>query len=239
MSSEKDFDKAVELLGPHVSENVTKFTPKDLTVPFLFRLDANVPKNFVPRMPASAAQSENNTVPRVVTATTMFGCMSGHAGMVAFLWDRAGSETPDNHYKISAFTFEFGLFPNKKLVYDAEDNKEAWLITYDKESLSYRPVPIGEMFFHKLSMTVMGKSKVDTRVAEFLAHITLEEGMPLCEGIHLKKGFYYIKANMTKYALSSKTGIKRATIKDKEIFTVTPISASVFKNFRDISVGTK
>ena len=237
MSSQKDFDKAVELLGPKVTENATKITPKDLKIPYLLRVDESVPKSFVPRMPASAASSENNTVPRVVTAPTLVGCMCGAAVMLYLLWDRRVGETGNNFYKISGFPFEHALLPNKKLVYDAEDTGEAWLIAYNKDTVEYKALPFGELFFHKVSMTVKGNSKINNQIVEFLVKVSHPEGIPFTKDIFLEKGHYYVKGDFTSYALPDAKGIpKRMSDEDSEKFVVTSITESVYKSFKDVSV---
>lgn len=238
--SRKDFDKAVELLGEHVTSNIEVIEPKDLKVPLLFRLDDFVPKVLIPRLPKSHAPSENTTVARVVTATTVFGCMSGHAGMLWLLLDRRVGEPGNNHYKLTCYEFDYALLPNKKLVYDAEDTREAWLIAYDKETTSYKPFHYGEIFFHKVSVIVQGNATLNKSIAEILVHISDQRGVEWCDGIFLEKGHYYIKADVSKYALGGGKGIpKRMSYKDKDKFNVTPITASVYKSFRDVSVSKK
>ena len=238
--SRKDFDRAVELLGEHVTSNVEVLEPKDLKVPLLFRLDEYVPKVLIPRMPASAASSENSTVPRVVTATTIFGCMSGHGAMLWLILDRRIGETGNNHYKLTSYDFEYALLPNKKLVYDAAETREAWLIAYDKDSIAYRPFFHGEVFFHKVSVVIQGNATLNKRIAEILVHITDSRGVEWCEGIFLEKGYYYVKADVSNYALGNGKGVpKRTSYTEKDKFNVTPITASVYKSFRDISVAKK
>lgn len=240
MSSQKDFDKAVELLGPKVTENVTKITPKDLKIPYLLRVDKNLPRSFVPRMPASAASSENNTVPRVVTAPTLVGCMCGAAVMLYRLWDRLVGNPGNNFYKITGFPFEHALLPNKKLVYDAEDTGEAWLIAYNKDTVEFKALPFGEMFFHKVSMTVKGNSKLNNQIVEFLVKVTHPEGIPFTKDIFLEKGHYYVKGDFTRYALPDAKGIpKRMTDEDSEKFVITSITETVYKSFKDVSVTNK
>lgn len=240
MSSQKDFDKAVELLGPKVTENVTKITPKDLKIPYLLRVDKNLPRSFVPRMPASAASSENNTVPRVVTAPTLVGCMCGAAVMLYRLWDRLVGNPGNNFYKITGFPFEHALLPNKKLVYDAEDTGEAWLIAYNKDTVEFKALPFGEMFFHKVSMTVKGNSKLNNQIVEFLVKVTHPEGIPFTKDIFLEKGHYYVKGDFTRYALPDAKGIpKRMTDEDSEKFVITSITETVYKSFKDVSVAKK
>lgn len=237
MSTKKEFEYSVELFGKHVSEHVRVLEPKDLKTPLLFRVDEKVPKTFIARMPASAAQSENSTVPRVVTATSLLGCMCGNAAMVWLLTTREHGESGNNFYKITAFPFEFALLPDKTLVFDAPDTEEAWLITYNKETVEYRGVPYGEMFFHKVTTVIQGNSKVNTIIGNLLLKIDDPRGLPVSKDLFLDKGFYYLKMDLTYYSKASKEHkVKGMTFKDSDKIIITPISAAVYKSFYDISV---
>ena len=237
MTSKSDFNESLELLGKHVTEHVTVIEPKDLKVPLLFRVDETVPKTFIARMPKSAAQSENSTVPRVVTATTLLGCMCGHAAMIHLILTRWHGEGGNNFYHISAFPFDYALQPDKTLVYDAEDTKEAWLITYDKSTVEYRSIPYGEMFFHKVHVIVRGNSKLNKTIADLLVKVDDPRGLPLAGDKVLEKGYYYLKLDVSNYALGTGKGVPdRMHFEDIDKIDITPISASVYKSFRDVSV---
>lgn len=238
MIIEKDFDHAVSLFGKDVEDHVKKLNAKDLKPSLLFRLDDLLPKVFIPRMPKSAASSENSTVPRVVTATTILGCMCGHAGMIWNVLERDIGKRPCNHYKLSAFNFEKALFPDKTLVFDAEDTQETWLIAYDKSTIAYQAFHYGEIFFHKVSVTTQALSKIDKTVADILVEVIDVRGIYFSEGIFLEKGHYYIKLDVSNYAKKSNNfKVKRMTYRDSDKVDVMKISPSVYKSFRDISVG--
>lgn len=235
--SKKEFLETVELLGPNVSDNVEIIEPKELKVPLLFRVDEEVPKLFIPRMPKSAAVTENSTVPRIVTATTLLGCINGHANMLNWVLGQRPENTPSNFFKISGFEFDYALLPNNKLVYDAKDTREAWLITYNKETISWKSIPYGEMFFHRLDVTVLGNSPINKIMGDILLKVDGELGFPVAEGMILEKGHYLLKINLTTYALPGAKHLpKRMNYKDSHLIELTPISANVYKSFKDISV---
>ena len=240
MSAKKDFDYSVDLLGKHVSDHVKIIDPTFLKVPLLFRVDEVVPKTFIPRMPKSANETENSTVPRVVTATTLLGCMCGHTAMLWLITTRELGESGNNFYKISAFPFDFALLPDKSLVFDAHDTEEAWLITYDKTTVEYRSIDYGEMFFHKVSTVIQGNSKVNKVIADVLIKVDDSRGLPMAGNHVLEKGHYYLKMDLTYYAKESKEhGTKRMNFKDSEKIDITPVSSSVYKSFKDVSVCKK
>ena len=237
MSSKQDFDKALSLLGDEVNKNIVTITPKDLKIPLLFRIDAEVPKTFVPRMPKSAAYTENSTVPRVVTATTLMGCLTGHAHVFWLVTDRNPMEELISHYRISAFEFEHAILPNKKLVYDAEESKEAWLIAYDKTTTEYKAKQYGEFFVIKVSMEARPNAKLNKEIAEIALEVTGNQGLPLGDTIVLSKGHYHLRVDTTTYALGTNKELpKRMSTKDEDKIQVTPISASAYQSFRSLHV---
>lgn len=237
MTTEKEFNYSVELFGKHVSDHVKVIEPSSLKVPLLFRVDERLPKTFIARMPKSAAPSENSTVPRIVTATTLLGCMCGNAAMVWLITTRQKGETGNNFYYISAFDFDYALLPDRSLVFDAEDTEEAWLITYNKETIEYRAMPYAELFFHKVTTIIKGNSLLNTLIGNILLKIDDPRGLPIAKDLFLKKGFYYIKMDLTHYSQASKEHrVTGMTFKDGDKLDITPISASVYKSFYDISV---
>ena len=237
MSSQEDFEKAISLLGDAVTKNVTTLEPKDLKIPLLFRVDVEVPKTFIPRMPKSAAHTENATVPRVVTATTLLGCMCGHAHMFWLIRDRRAKEELESHYVISAFEFDYALGPNKKLVYDADESKEAWLIAYDAKTTEYRAKKYGELLIMKVSVESRPNEQVNKEISEVAVRVDGDQGLPLGDNIVLTKGFYHLRIDTTTYGLPGGKDLpKRMSTKDDSKIQVTPISSGTYAAFRQLYV---
>lgn len=240
MNTNPDLLRTIDLYGKHVSEHVKIIDPTFLKVPLLFRVDEKVPKTFIPRMPQSANPTENQTVPRVVTATTLLGCMCGHGGIIWLVMTREPNETGNNHYQINAFTFDWALLPDKSLVFDAHDTQEAWLVTYDKSTIDYRPTHYGEFFVHKVNMIIQGNSKVNKLIADILLKIEDSRGLPISGNHVLPKGHYYLKIDVTHFGINEKEcEAKRMNFKDSEKIDITPISASAYDSFRKVSVSRR
>lgn len=234
----KNFKETVELFGKHVSDHVKIIEPSFFKVPLLFRVDEVVPKTFIARMPKSAANTENSTVPRVVTASTLLGCMCGHAGVIYYALNRDAGEPCANNYQISAFEFDYALLPDSTLVFDALYNQEAWLVTYDKATIAYKPTHYGEIFIHKINTIMMGNSKVNKVIADMLLKVEDSRGLPLAGNLTLPKGHYYLKIDVTNYAADLVKGnVKRMGFKDSDKIDVTTISESIYKSFREMSVS--
>ena len=240
MSHLKDIEDQISLFPPDVAANVTIIRAKDLPIPYSIRIDEKLPIAFVPRMPASAASLEKKTVPRVISAPTLIGCLTGHGHAIWLVTSRKLGEPGNNFYKISGFEFEYALKPTKKLVYDAEDSGELWHTTYNKETINYPHFNAGEMFIHKVSTIVVGDAKVNKVEVEFLVKVLDNRGFLLTENKKLERGHYLIKGDFSRYATnSSKEAPKRLSYKDDHLFNVTEIKAEVYKSFRDISVTKK
>ena len=240
----KDLKETIALYGADVEKNLTIIEKEDLTLPFLLRVDRELPKTFVPRMPKSAADSENSTVPRVVTADTLMGCICGHSDVFYPVKARyANEEFRNNAFKIVHFDFDYALKPTSKLVFDAEETGEMWLVAYDKATIQYHAVIHGEFFVNKVSIHPRGSEKLNHEFAEICIRITDTRGLMLTPKIHLERGCHYVKINITNYALGQslikETKLKRLTKNADAELSVMPIKENVYQSFRMLAVGTK
>ena len=241
-SSRAEFDKAVAMLAGDISSHCETLTPKDLLVPYLFRLDEFVPKVFVPQMPYSAARSENRTVPRVVTATTILGCLVGIGGALSdYLGRSIGESSAYNLYKLSGFEFEYGLSPNAKMVFDADYSDEMWLIAYNEATKAYKPLPWGVVFIHSVTVTAKAHEKVNGVVAKLVIKVERPEGVPLSRKKVLSQGHYLLELRLDGYGWGLKA-MKREKVKplsfnDEKAFSVMPIDAKTYEGFCRVNFG--
>ncbi len=244
MSQLADLKKVLELYGPGVSNNVKIFSKEEALMPFLLRIDRTLPKTYVPRMPASAATSENNTVPRVVTAETLMGCLCGHSDVFFPVVTREHNwEFKNNYFKILNFDFDYALHITKNLVFDAEDTGECWLVAYDKATTQYNPTLHGEFFVNRISIHARGSEKLNHTFAEICIRIIDSRGLMLTPKIHLAKGCHYVKLDITRYALGTKVmkemKTKRMTQNADSELTVTSIKEDVYQSFYRLAVGVR
>lgn len=234
-----EIEEQIQLYSPKVRENIKIVSGKDYPIPVSLRIDEKLPTVFAPRMPASAASTEDNTVPRVVSAPTLIGCMSGHAHAIWLVDTREIGETGNNFYHISGFEFDYALKPNKKLVYDCDDSGELWHVTCNKDTVFFKHLSFGELFIHKVSRTVLANAKVNHVEVDICIKITDPRGAMLTEKIHLKQGHYFVKGDFSRYAVYGSEAPKRLSYKENDLFRVTPIKPDVYKSFRSISVSKK
>lgn len=235
MAISKDLKETLSLFAPKIKENVKVCVPEDFPVPYGLRIDPPpVPAEFWPRMPATSAPSEDATVPRVITASTIVGCMNGASYVVATAINREGGELAcGNFYHITAFPFEHCLLPNNELVYDAEDTVEQWLICYDKKTKFYRGFQIGEMFFHMATMVMQPNLKLNETIGVFYMAVLQDPGIAITQGKVLKKGFYKLEIDLTRYAALE---VKRMRFDEDNLVKETPISEELYMSFRKIGV---
>ena len=151
----KDFLTTVSLLQPKVRENVEILTNDEESTPLL-HIAMGKQDFLVPNISRRAGTKEDNTVPRVHTSMTVHGCMIGYASVMHNFYDFVPGNTSTSSsgkavayrggYYILAVDHRFAVKPNSKLVYDAKESDEVWLITYDKETIQYPCHVAGKIF---------------------------------------------------------------------------------------------
>lgn len=231
----QDLKDTLALYEPKVLKNVKIAQPSDFPTPLLYHITVpGVPNPFWPRMPKSAAPSEDATVPRVITASTLIGCMNGATYIVDNAIDRRGGDYPcDNYYHILGFDYDFCLLPNNELVYDAEDTQEAWLVAYDKATRAYKHKQIGEFFMNSIVTKMLPNAKVNQQDAVFCLKVTTNEGLAISKGKILGKGFYKLEMDMTRYIAKK---VRRMRYDDDNLVRVTDITEDLYESYRKISV---
>lgn len=132
----------ISLCTPVVKKNLTIVTPEDLGQDFFLHIDPDkTPGQFIPQMPRSAAKSEDNTVARITVAPTIRGCIQGWARLEHQFFNQK-----TNGCAICILPFEYALKPTNKLVFDAEETGEHWLVAYNSKTVKYKPTTIGKLF---------------------------------------------------------------------------------------------
>jgi hypothetical protein len=241
MSDKQQLEKAIKLCAPGARDEMEIVESNDLRHPVLIRVDNNIPKVFVPRMPQSAAVTENNTVPRVVTADTLIGCMHGHAHIFWLVKSREPGYEHKNHlFKISGFEPKVAVKPSKKLVFDVPETGEMWLMAYNEKTTHWVPIPYGELFVTEVRIVPNAGSEVNTEIAKFCVSVPDQRGLWLTPKIFLEKGFYYVTMDVTLYGMGNQaqkqTGLKRFNMNNTPLSHIS-ISEAAYKSFRKLVLG--
>ena len=173
---DNDYDEiaaALALQSKFVQKNAEIVTPAMMGCDYSLRIDRNVPKTFIPKMPRSAMNSENDSCARVCVAATLLGCYVGFSrgendvieGSVQWKGEK------DNFlggYTISRLDFKHALKPGVKLVPDAELTEELWLVSYNKATLEYKPNVIGKMFVSDLTYLPVSGRRPNLEIVFFV-----------------------------------------------------------------------
>lgn len=207
----------VSLQSKEVQENLTIVTPEDLKVPYALHIDKNTPEKFVPRMPKSAMNSENDTCARVTVAGTLLGCYIGYYRGETDVHDgsRKENDTSDpflGGYTVCKLEFKHALKPSPELVKDANNSEEVWLVAYNEESTFYTPVKIGKLFVHELTYKPVTGKEPDLEITLYVEN-NATEGMWLDNKNKLDVGYWEIKLqwpDVSKRSVdNAKVGIRK------------------------------
>lgn len=235
MAIDQDLKDTIALYHPDVQKNIKIATPDMFPLPIAFHItEPGVPNPFWPRLPKSAAPSEDATVPRVIAASTIVGCMNGasyiHSNAV---YRQGGNEPCTNYYHILGMRFDYCLLPNRELVYDAEVTQEQWLVSYNKDTKNYKHVQMGEFFFHSLSELMRPNSKVNQTEGVFYIHVQKDPGVAITKNQVLNKGFYRLEIDMSRYVARK---VKCMQYDEDDLVKITPIDEALYMSYRKLSV---
>lgn len=161
---------------------------------YMLHIDKKTPAVFNPMMPRSASATEDNTAARITVSPSLLGCMLGYARVEMDVQN--GTKTTDvkrtgfrGGYEICELEFKYCLAVNTKLVYDADVSNEHWPVTYNKKTMNYKPVKVGEFFVKYLTYEASSGSQPNT-IITFYLHVIKESGFNYGLDKHVDKGFY-------------------------------------------------
>lgn len=166
----------------------------------MLHIDKNMPKLFVPRMPRSAVDSENDTTARITVAPTLLGCFLAYQrGVNDFFTGSRPDKTNDQFrggYDICELDFDFYIEPNEKLVHDAPSTGEKWLVSYDKKTLQYKPSKIGKIFVSQVTAIAQSGRVPKLKMVVYAWHESSRD-MLLTENVPLSAGYYRLEFDMS------------------------------------------
>lgn len=229
MTDKENIDTFVSLLPTIVKKNVKVVTPDSLGQDFLLHIDSPpVPKVFIPRMPSSADITENPHVPRITVSDTLIGCMLGYTRIEGDFFSQ------HNGWIISKFDFNYALSVNKKMVFDAEYSNEHWLVTYNKNTIEYKPIPIGKFFIYKISYVANEQEPNGDEFIDIYLELHGDDTVKINKDISLTAGFYIMSirrriVDVRKY-LRDYTDIKIKKINQQKYIEVKSIAVSMLDN---------
>lgn len=214
------------LLGDDVSE-LTLFSAGEVNRPlYHVSMNPNV-KIFSPKVSSRTLSSEDRSVPRVSTSTSLVGCLNGYQSMFT---DMAGRERKNftGLYTVYELPYQYAVKPSKKLLSDVESSDEYWLVSWKKETYSIKPNTVCEFTIPQVQ-TTYGSDGEDQRVTMFLK--VLGESLYLTHDIKLVKGYYEITLRNYDYdyPLENNNKIEVREITENDYNKVTSLSIMIKK----------
>ena len=214
------------LLGDSVSE-LTLFSAGEVNRPlYHVSMNPNV-RIFSPKVSSRTLSSEDRSVPRVSTSTSLIGCLNGYQSMFT---DMAGRERKNftGLYTVYELPYQYAVKPSKKLLSDVETSDEYWLVSWKKETYSIRPNTVCEFTIPQVQ-TTYGSDGEDQRVTMFLK--VLGESLYLTHDVKLVKGYYEITLRNYDYdyPLENNNKIEVKEITENDYNKVTSLSIMIKK----------
>jgi len=210
MKPEKELETWLETSPEKVRRNVEIVTPETLGSDFLLHISTNSSiKKFTPHIGQRQATSEDRTVPRVTVANTLLGCFIGYsASFHDFSKLASTGKKEEGSYKggwvIYALPFKAALRPTPKLVYDAKQSGEHWLVSYSPQEIEYKPILIGKVFYRSVTLVARAGKQPDA-FADMYVEVNTETPILFSENIKLTKGYWIITGPMDYRVASWKT----------------------------------
>jgi hypothetical protein len=197
-NDKEELEKWLEAVPDKVTRNTTIVTPKDLKQSYLFHISKNTTiKTFIPSVSARGADSENRQITRIHTSDSLMGCMIGYGAIESDF--HTISEGYKGGYKIYALPFGAALKPNARLVYDAKHSEEYWLVTYNKDTVEYKPVNAGKLFIGTLTYNSRN-SAIPHCHAIIYVDVLLEEGIKFDNKNYLPKGQWKLEGDAPSFS---------------------------------------
>lgn len=214
------------LLGDTVSE-LTLFSAGEVNRPlYHVSMNPNV-KIFSPKVSTRTLSSEDRSVPRVSTSTSLIGCLNGYQSMFTDMAGRARKNFT-GLYTVYELPYQYAVKPSKKLLSDVETSDEYWLVSWKKETYSIRPNTVCEFTIPQVQ-TTYGSDGEDQRVTMFLK--VLGESLYLTHDTKLVKGYYEITLRNYgyDYPLENNNKIEVKEITENDYNKVTSLSIMIKK----------
>lgn len=214
------------LLGDDVSE-LTLFSAGEINRPlYHVSMNPNV-KIFSPKVSSRTLSSEDRSVPRVSTATSLIGCLNGYQSLFTDMAGRARKNFT-GLYTVYELPYQYAVKPSKKLLTDVETSDEYWLVSWKKETYSIRPNTVCEFTIPQVQ-TTYGSDGEDQRVTMFLK--VLGESLYLTHDTKLVKGYYEITLRNYNYdyPLENNNKIEVKEITENDYNKVTSLSIMIKK----------
>ena len=224
----QDMKRFLEFWPSTISNNVEILTPENSAGVTFHISTNNALKSFEPRVSRRTMNKEDRSVPRVSTAGTLNGCLSGYSAAL-YDWENMDADKWQGGWKIYAVEYQAALKPNKKILGDADQTEEIWLVPYNKEHVRYQATPIGELFFAKVGREATNNPKLPRKVY-VKAYVRIAEGhmLPLNKSTVLRAGYYQLTYNNWFEAMD---------LRNPQDIMIVPITSGDYAGHKKLGAG--
>lgn len=184
-----------------VARNLTVVSKEKSPTPDLYHIsmDPSI-KVFCPRISDRQMSTEDRTVPRVVTATSLYGCIlayaSAHEDYMKMESKQANKDSKwRNGYYIYKLDYQFCLKPTNKLVPDVAFTDETWLVSYSPETKNYPSSRIGKLFITEIKNIIVG-DKLPEVDASACVEVLDPAGIQLSKNQRLAQGYWLVELSI-------------------------------------------
>lgn len=195
-------------------------------------------KEMIPRISTRQNEKEDVTVPRVVGAPTLVGCIVGYQTIISDYENLPKAAERNREwlggYYIYALDYEWRFKVTKKLVPDVTESDEMWLLNYNVDNKSYKPRKIGK-FFAVESRTdfTAGTGKDNSKSAiDFFFEIKRDGKVDLSATKWLGPGFWKVTIPYVK-----KLGNASVSWQRDSDFVVQPIEPAAYYNAKKLTAN--
>jgi hypothetical protein len=228
----KNIEKYVDTLIPSAKKNLKILSKEDLGQDFVLHLSMRNmdKKEYIPFISKRQANDEDNTILRVTTSDNLLGCIIGFATLLGLSLYDNNPEFRQGLY-IEKLEFDYLLKPNNRLVFDASQSNELWLVPYDDNHRGYIAETIGIIFIKRVTIEPIMNKETKTierrKQIELYVKVTNEDGIKFSKRKFLNKGFYRVTMPYSYYMKYTD---------DKDIY-IEPIEKKEFLDQKKISAA--
>lgn len=116
-------------------------------------------KKMRPRIGFRQMKVEDRTIPRICGASNLVGCIYGHTAVrdfyIDYFADGATNRKWNGLFAVYKMPVEAVIKPTKRLVPDAPQTGEIWIVPYAPEMYEIVPSRVGTMFLHETHSNIV------------------------------------------------------------------------------------
>lgn len=221
MTTPADIERWKALLPVSKQGEVKVRDAQEIGQPFLYHISMDhVLRSMTPSVTRRTLSAEDRAVPRISVAPTLAGCI--------LAYQSCGHDFESDAYNgwyVYGLPYQHAVRPSKHLLPDVEITDEHWLVTFDPQTVVYKPRPVAKFFIERVST----QRRLRKILTNFSGYIDVIEptGLVVAEGKVLKPGRYSLswnKEDLVDYKTAGQ-------------FLFDRVSSAEYKTIRDTTVS--